>query len=65
MRYESETGVSQVPILGEMITLTNGRGVDKASLEALLRAGASFAVQVRHRASQVRHRFRSSQASQV
>ena len=35
----------RIPLLGEMITVTNGRQVDRGSLTALCKAGASFGIQ--------------------
>ena len=35
----------KVPLLGEIITVTNGRSVDRVSLEELLKAERSFAIQ--------------------
>lgn len=35
----------KIPLLGDIITVTNGRQVDRKSLEALLEGGASFGIQ--------------------
>ncbi|KAL1508401.1 hypothetical protein AB1Y20_004511 [Prymnesium parvum] len=35
----------KIPVLGDIISVTNGRSVARASLEALLKAGKTFAIQ--------------------